>query len=210
MAEDEDGFERAASVVLRAADQNPDDCRWQSYLIFAHTDSKTVRCTVFSPWENPWTCRRTRMGVDVSPFSFSHHGRFFSFAKIYRYHNRYGSDMSTTVRLRGAPLMPPFRIHPHPLPIIKATRTGGLYDWQRMRDSNPRKRSQSPVCYRYTNPLCVTIVYAVLEKVNNHFPGPRLFQKKPQIRLPFPIACVMLIETTMRGSAAGGMERHLR
>ena len=26
--------------------------------------------------------------------------------------------------------------------------------WQRMRDSNPRKRSQSPVCYRYTNPLC--------------------------------------------------------
>ena len=22
-----------------------------------------------------------------------------------------------------------------------------------MRDSNPRKRSQSPVCYRYTNPL---------------------------------------------------------
>ena len=28
--------------------------------------------------------------------------------------------------------------------------------WQRMRDSNPRKRSQSPVCYRYTNPLYVT------------------------------------------------------
>ena len=28
--------------------------------------------------------------------------------------------------------------------------------WQRMRDSNPRKRSQSPVCYRYTNPLCHT------------------------------------------------------
>ena len=25
--------------------------------------------------------------------------------------------------------------------------------WQGMRDSNPRKRSQSPVCYRYTNPL---------------------------------------------------------
>ena len=23
-----------------------------------------------------------------------------------------------------------------------------------MRDSNPRERSQSPVCYRYTNPLC--------------------------------------------------------
>ncbi len=28
----------------------------------------------------------------------------------------------------------------------------GLF-WQRMRDSNPRERSQSPVCYRYTNPL---------------------------------------------------------
>ena len=27
------------------------------------------------------------------------------------------------------------------------------WTWQRMRDSNPRKRSQSPVCYRYTNPL---------------------------------------------------------
>ena len=25
--------------------------------------------------------------------------------------------------------------------------------WQRMRDSNPHKRSQSPVCYLYTNPL---------------------------------------------------------
>ena len=29
----------------------------------------------------------------------------------------------------------------------------GFLFWQRMRDSNPRKRSQSPVCYRYTNPL---------------------------------------------------------
>ena len=29
----------------------------------------------------------------------------------------------------------------------------GVFYWQRMRDSNPRKRSQSPVCYRYTNPL---------------------------------------------------------
>ena len=33
--------------------------------------------------------------------------------------------------------------------------------WQRMRDSNPRKRSQSPVCYRYTNPLsATTLLYA--------------------------------------------------
>ena len=31
--------------------------------------------------------------------------------------------------------------------------------WQRMRDSNPRKRSQSPVCYRYTNPLSVEHLY---------------------------------------------------
>ncbi len=50
-------------------------------------------------------------------------------------------------------LVPPFRILSHPLPIIKATQSGGFYYWQRMRDSNPRKRSQSPVCYRYTNPL---------------------------------------------------------
>ena len=26
--------------------------------------------------------------------------------------------------------------------------------WQRVKDSNPHKRSQSPVCYHYTNPLC--------------------------------------------------------
>ena len=32
-------------------------------------------------------------------------------------------------------------------------RMGIWFFWQRMRDSNPRKRSQSPVCYRYTNPL---------------------------------------------------------
>ena len=30
--------------------------------------------------------------------------------------------------------------------------------WQGMRDSNPRKRSQSPVCYRYTNPLWMPCV----------------------------------------------------
>ena len=37
--------------------------------------------------------------------------------------------------------------------------------WQRMRDSNPRKRSQSPVCYRYTNPLCGTVIlYATSRK----------------------------------------------
>ena len=36
------------------------------------------------------------------------------------------------------------------------TQKGICIFWQRMRDSNPRKRSQSPVCYRYTNPLYVT------------------------------------------------------
>ena len=42
---------------------------------------------------------------------------------------------------------------------------GGIY-WQRMRDSNPRKRSQSPVCYRYTNPLShgQKLLYAELRK----------------------------------------------
>ena len=33
------------------------------------------------------------------------------------------------------------------------TKRCGFSFWQRMRDSNPRERSQSPVCYRYTNPL---------------------------------------------------------
>ena len=33
--------------------------------------------------------------------------------------------------------------------------------WQRMRDSNPRKRSQSPVCYRYTNPLHLERCYYI-------------------------------------------------
>ena len=55
-------------------------------------------------------------------------------------------------------LVPPFRIPSHPLPITKATLLGGLCYWQRMRDSNPRERSQSPVCYRYTNPLSVTVL----------------------------------------------------
>ena len=33
----------------------------------------------------------------------------------------------------------------------------GFSFWQRMRDSNPRERSQSPVCYRYTNPLSICL-----------------------------------------------------
>ena len=43
---------------------------------------------------------------------------------------------------------------PHHYKIkIADTQLGICYFWQRMRDSNPRERSQSPVCYRYTNPL---------------------------------------------------------
>ena len=44
--------------------------------------------------------------------------------------------------------------------------------WQRMRDSNPRKRSQSPVCYRYTNPLFDSERYYYsqsMEKVKTKF-----------------------------------------
>ena len=42
--------------------------------------------------------------------------------------------------------------------------------WQRMRDSNPRKRSQSPVCYRYTNPLCGYYYTHPAGKVKKFFP----------------------------------------
>ena len=31
---------------------------------------------------------------------------------------------------------------------------GWAFSWQRKKDSNPHKRSQSPVCYHYTIPLC--------------------------------------------------------
>ena len=42
----------------------------------------------------------------------------------------------------------------------QSRKRSGIF-WQRMRDSNPRKRSQSPVCYRYTNPLFGTaLLYA--------------------------------------------------
>ena len=36
---------------------------------------------------------------------------------------------------------------------LQSIEIAGFSSWQGMRDSNPRKRSQSPVCYRYTNPL---------------------------------------------------------
>ena len=47
----------------------------------AHWCNKQSSGLFVSPWENPWTYRRTLMGVDVSPFPPSHHGRFFSFAE---------------------------------------------------------------------------------------------------------------------------------
>ena len=50
--------------------------------------------------------------------------------------------------------------NPHPTQIKNAdTQMGTCIFWQRMRDSNPRKRSQSPVCYRYTNPLYAEHLY---------------------------------------------------
>ena len=54
----------------------------------------------------------------------------------------------------------------HAIAIKNAdTQMGICIFWQRMRDSNPRKRSQSPVCYRYTNPLCGTVIlYATFRK----------------------------------------------
>ena len=50
-----------------------------------------------------------------------------------------------------------------------------------MRDSNPRKRSQSPVCYRYTNPLYhrmtieADIIIVTFEKKSREFFGFREF-----------------------------------
>ena len=64
---------------------------------------------------------------------------------------------------------PPFRI-PRPNANKKERRSGVLFYWQRMRDSNPRKRSQSPVCYRYTNPLWKPLLlYAIFQKCQASF-----------------------------------------
>ncbi len=57
--------------------------------------------------------------------------------------------------------------------------------WQGMRDSNPRKRSQSPVCYRYTNPLysCSgaapeSMIYytAIFQNVKHFFVKAKIFR----------------------------------
>ena len=36
--------------------------------------------------------------------------------------------------------------------------------WQRMKDLNPHKRSQSPVCYHYTNPLNAYAIITILDE----------------------------------------------
>ena len=62
--------------------------------------------------------------------------------------------------------------------------------WQRMRDSNPRKRSQSPVCYRYTNPLCVKHGYHYTErwkKVKYFFPIFSVFFTATKISMPITL-----------------------
>ena len=38
--------------------------------------------------------------------------------------------------------------------------------WQGMKDSNPHKRSQSPVCYHYTNPLRTKVIIHDLQKMS--------------------------------------------
>ena len=56
------------------------------------------------------------------------------------------------------------------LPTKKPHRKVWFFCWQRMRDSNPRKRSQSPVCYRYTNPLFGTVIlYPIIRKCQGLF-----------------------------------------
>ena len=64
-----------------------------------------------------------------------------------------------TVFFRKLRLLPPGS---NPYIIFKKTKTtrlGGFVFWQRDRDSNPNKQSQSLSCYRYTIPLGREILY---------------------------------------------------
>ena len=76
------------------------------------------------------------------------------------------------------------------IPILftnkKAPPIGWLFYWQRMRDSNPRERSQSPVCYRYTNPLCLTriLLYAQAKKSQAFFYNSSLIFHPATVSLP--------------------------
>ena len=86
---------------------------------------------------------------------------------------------------------------------LRSLGIAGFSSWQGMRDSNPRKRSQSPVCYRYTNPLngffpkrmiIITIsckksrlIFSFLQKLKETFEKSRSIQEaqeKRAVRLP--------------------------
>ena len=79
--------------------------------------------------------------------------------------------------------------------------------WQRMRDSNPRKRSQSPVCYRYTNPLCGRHGYYYTQSdanVKNFFPVfTEIFladsTSMPLVRKPIHAGFILPRGTAFRG-----------
>ena len=90
---------------------------------------------------------------------------------------------------------PPFRI---PIRWQKEDHTLWVWSsfWQRMRDSNPRKRSQSPVCYRYTNPLCDGVIISISSEMSSIdfpffkkiFPGGYLKGSGAAIPAPLPSA----------------------
>ena len=87
--------------------------------------------------------------------------------------------------------------------------------WQRMRDSNPRKRSQSPVCYRYTNPLfrcsqATSLLYSFRRKSqalfsnfrkispgNFSLPGETLFYS-PSLRITAPMVWKIIFQSTQK------------
>ena len=58
------------------------------------------------------------------------------------------------------------RIPSRMLKNARSHKRSGVF-WQRMRDSNPRKRSQSPVCYRYTNPLSLWTIWLAASSGRN-------------------------------------------
>ena len=73
--------ENANESLILCQKRNPHHSVWISFL---ESDPGFERaapvCTlvqkiesgraIFSPWENPWTCERTRIGVGTSPFCF--------------------------------------------------------------------------------------------------------------------------------------------
>ncbi len=55
--------------------------------------------------------------------------------------------------------------------------------WQRVKDSNPHRRSQSPACYHYTNPL--SAVRYVIGVANRYY-----YTKNSEIVNPFSKKCM--------------------